>query len=152
MIRTLLFSVIILFSIYSCDFVDSFFDKQPKRIDFTIVDEYPVFPSCDTLATLKHKEICFEKMVTQYIETDLLLHEFDTPLSFSEALIIHIIVDREGVVSFHEIESSIKNKEISYELKEVIIQSIANFPTLTPAKKRGNAVQSMYMIPLYIIE
>jgi len=152
MIRIVLLLVIILLTTTSCDYVDSFFVKKPKKIDFTLVDEYPVFPSCDSIATLEYKELCFEKTASMYLETDLLLHEFVTPLSSSEALLVHIRVDREGVVSFHSIESSVKSKEINPELKEVIIESIGNFPTLIPAKKRGNTVQSLYMIPLYIVE
>ena len=152
MIRIVPLLVIILLTTTSCDYVDSFFVKKPAKIDFTLVDEYPIFPSCDSIATLEYREQCFEKTASMYLETDLLLHEFVTPLSSSEALLIHIIVDREGVVSFHSIESSVKGKEINPELKEVIIKSIENFPTLIPAKKRGNVVQSVYMIPLYIVE
>lgn len=152
MIRILLFTVIVLFSLTSCDYFDSIFYKKPTRIDFTKVDEYPVFPSCDSLATLKVKEFCFEETLSLQLETDLLLHEFTTPLSFANALIVHVKVDKEGILSFHAIESSVKNKKINAELKEVIIESISNFPKLKPAQKRGNAVQSTYMIPLYIIE
>ncbi len=152
MIRILLFTVIVLFLLTSCDYFNSIFNKKPTRIDFTMVDEYPVFPSCDSLATLKVKEFCFEETLSLQLETDLLLHEFTTPLSFSDALIVHVKVDKEGVLSLYTIESSVKNKKMNAELKEIIIESISNFPKIKPAQKRGNAVQSIYMIPLYIVE
>ena len=151
MIRIVLSLVILLVTITSCDYVDSFFVKKPKKINFTLVDEYPIFPSCDSIATLEYRQDCFEKTASMYLETDLLLHEFVSPLS-SEALLVHIRVDREGIVSFHSIESSVKSEEINPELKEVIIKSIGDFPKLIPAKKRGNTVQSLYMIPLHIVE
>ena len=151
MIRIVLSLVILLVTITSCDYVDSFFVKKPKKINFTLVDEYPIFPSCDSIATLEYREDCFEKTASMYLETDLLLHEFVSPLS-SEDLLVHIRVDREGIVSFHSIESSVKSEEINPELKEVIIKSIGDFPKLIPAKKRGNTVQSLYMIPLHIVE
>jgi hypothetical protein len=152
MIRFLFFSLVILINFTSCNYVDSLFQKEVKRIDFTNVDVYPVFKSCDSIETVAYKQSCFEKTVSEYIYTDLLLHEFVEPLELSDALIIHIKVDKDGTASFLELESSAKTQAANSELKQVIRTSIAGFPKLTPAKKRGVYVSSMYMIPLYIIK
>lgn len=152
MIRTIPLFIILLLTLSSCNYLDYFIEKKPERIDFTTVDEYPVFPACDSISTKEYKESCFEKTASMYIETELLLHEFSTPVSFSEALIIHLKVDKEGVASFFSIEPSVKNKNINPEVEEAVKKGISNFPKLIPAKKRGNAVGSIYMIPLYIME
>lgn len=151
MIRIVPILILLLFTQTSCDYIDGYFKKEPLRIDFTCVDTYPVFPECDSIATQGYVETCFEKTASMYIETELLLHEFSKPLSFSEALIIHLKVDREGVASFQSIESIIKQKKINPEIEAAVKQGISNFPKLIPAKKRGNSVESIYMIPLYIV-
>ncbi len=143
---------LILLSFTSCDYFGYFFQKDSKRIDFTSIDEYPLFPSCDSLATLDFKEKCFEKTVAKYIQGDLEVHEFSSPEAITDAMIIHIDVDRNGKASLQELETSQKVKEFLPELEDVIRESIANFPILTPAKKRGNYVKSRYMIPIYIVE
>lgn len=152
MIRTIPLFIILFLTLASCNYIDSLFERKPKRIDFTSVDEYPVFPACDSLSTKEYKESCFEQTASMYIETELLLHEYSTPVSYSEALIIHLKVDKEGVASFFSIESSVKNENINPEVEEAIKKGISNFPKLIPAKKRGNAVGSIYMIPLYIMK
>jgi hypothetical protein len=151
MIKTYIFSLVLFLSIASCNYVDNLFKKDVKRIDFTSVDEYPTFPTCDSIQTVDYKQSCFEKTVSEYIYTDLLLHEFSAALKVSDAIIIHIVVDLEGKVNFLELESSANSLEANSELTEVIKESIANFPKITPAKKRGVYVNSKFMIPLYIV-
>ena len=152
MIRTLIFSIVVLLSISSCSYVDGFFKKEVKRIDFTSVDQYPVFPSCDSIKSADYIQKCFEETASEYIYTELLLHEFTSSVVISDALIIHINVDREGVVSFIKLEASAKTQKANAQLIEVVKESIDQFPTVIPATKRGVFVNSKYMIPLYIVK
>jgi len=150
MIQRLLLTFLLLIFFSSCNFMDGFFKKEVKRIDFNMVDEYPIFPNCDSLLTEEEKIACFERTLSEQIESDLTIYEFNPPITISEALIIHVRVDRYGVLSFQEIEAASASKQINPELIDVIKNSIATLPSAKPAKKRGNDVGSVYMIPLYI--
>lgn len=138
-------------SIVSCDYVDSFFQKDSKRIDFTSVDEYPFFSTCDSLASPEIKQDCFEKTLVAILKKDLEEHDFITTETVSDAMIIHIEIDNNGKVALRLIEKGNKKIETSIEIDSIIQKSIENLPMLTAAKKKGNFVKSTYMIPLYII-
>lgn len=144
--------IFIVLSFASCDYFDTIFNKNPDRIDFTSVDEYPVFPSCDSLATVEFKQKCFENTLAKYLQRDLELHKFSSPLAITDALIIHVNIDKNGKASLQNLETSKQIKETLPELEAIIRESINNFPKLIPAKKRGLYVSSKYIIPLYIVE
>lgn len=152
MYKISIFFIFIVFSFTSCNYFDRIFNKNPNRIDFTSVDEYPMFPSCDSLATIAYKQKCFENTLAKYIQRDLEQHKFSSPLVITDALIIHINVDENGKASLQNLEASTQIKELLPELEALINESIVNFPTLIPAKKRGLYVNSKYIIPLYIVE
>ncbi len=152
MYRILLLFIISVLSLTSCNYIDAILNRTPDRIDFTSIDEYPLFPSCDSLATLAYKQKCFEKTIAKYLQRDIELHNFSAPKVIMDALIIHITIDNKGNAFLQNLENSKRIKETFPELEEVIRKSIANFPTLIPAKKNNLYVNSKYIIPLYIVE
>lgn len=136
----------------SCDFVNSMLTNKQDRIDFTSIDEYPQFPSCDSLATLAFRKKCFEDTAARFIQNDLDVHNFSSPKPIADAIIVHFDIDNQGYASLFELETSELVKESLPELEDVIRESIANFPRLKPAKKRNISVASRYMIPVYIVD
>lgn len=152
MYKTLAFSLVVLVSFISCDYLEGIMQKDSKRIDFTSVDEYPIFSTCDSLATIEIKEKCFEEKLVALIKDDLEKQDFVTTKSSTDVIIIHVEIDREGKAILQDLETSLIIKEALPELEKSIRRSIDSIPTLIPAKKRGNYVSSKYMIPLYIVE
>lgn len=144
--------MVVLLSFISCDYLEGFLQKDSKRIDFTSVDEYPFFSTCDSLATIEIKEKCFEEKLVALIKDDLEKQDFVTTKSSTDVIIIHVEIDREGKAILKDLETTLKIKEALPELEKSIRKSIDSIPTLIPAKKRGNYVSSKYMIPLYIVE
>ncbi len=153
MYKLLVISIVILLTFSSCDYLDGIIHKRSNRIDFTSVDEYPFFPTCDSLATIEFKKKCFEDELVAYIKNDLEKQNFVSPKgSTTDAIIIHIEIDMNGRTILRDLETTSKIKEELPELEKSILESIASIPTMIPAKKRGHFVSSKYMIPLYIIE
>ena len=148
--KSFLILILPLVLLTSCRFFDSLFEVKGPRIDFTNVDEYPFFPTCDSLATIAYNKDCFEKTVVKYLQKDLSSYQITVPKSLKEAVIIHIEVNKNGETSLYELEASDKVKEYIPDLEHIISESLGNFPILKPAKKHGNYVTSRYMIPLYI--
>ncbi len=152
MYKLLVISIVVLLTFVSCDYLDRIIHKQSNRIDFTSVDEYPFFPTCDSLATVEFKKKCFEDKLVAFIKYDLEKQNFVSPKGSTDAIIIHIEIDRNGKAILRDLETTSKIKEELPELEKSIQESIDSIPTLIPAKKRGQYVSSKYMIPLYIIE
>lgn len=151
MYKIVAISLVVYLSFVSCDYVNSFFQKDSKRIDFTSVDEYPFFSTCDSLASPEIKQECFEKTLVAFLKLDLEKHNLITTETVSDAMIIHIAIDNNGKVALQSIEKGNKKMETSIEIDSIIQNSIENIPMLTAAKKGDNFVKSTYMIPLYII-
>ncbi len=104
----------------SCSYIDSFFEVKGIRIDFTKVDEYPFFPSCDSLATVSYNKDCFEKTVVKYLQKDLSSYQIKVPKAIKEAVIIHIEVNKNGETSLYELEASDKVKAYIQDLEDII--------------------------------
>lgn len=152
MYRLLTISILVLLTFVSCDYFEGLMQKRSNRIDFNTVDEFPFFPSCDSLATLEFKEKCFQEKLVAFIKNDLEKQEFISPNSSTDAIIIHIEIDRNGKAILRELEANARIKEALPELENSIRKSIDSIPIMIPAIKRGNYVSSKYMIPLYIVE
>jgi len=152
MFQKIIYLFFLLFTIYSCEYVDGVFNKGMDRIDFTSIDAYPQFPSCDSLATLAFRKKCFENTAASLIQNDLEVHDFSSPKPIADAIIVHFDIDNKGHASLFELETSELVKESLPELEDVIRESIANFPVLKPAQKRNFNVGSRFMIPVYIVD
>ncbi len=136
----------------SCQFIENWSSDNPKRIDFKSVDAYPVFPSCDSLATMEFQKKCFEDTVSKLIQAELDVNELTSPVPMSTAIIVHIQIDKNGKASLLKLENFNKIKPYLPELEDVIRQSLANFPVLKPAQKHHINVTSTYMVPIYIVD
>lgn len=152
MLKTSIYLFLLMFLLYSCEYIERFTNKDPYKIDFTSVDEYPLFPSCDSLATISYRQQCFEETVAKLIQGDLEIHEFSSPVHVTDAIIVHFEIDKEGKANLIELETSDLVRITLPELEDVIRESLVNFPVLQPAKKRDFNVGSKYMIPIYIID
>ena len=146
MYKNLVFILAVLFATTSCNY---FRKEQP--IDFTKLDRYPVFYGCDSTANPIVIKLCFEQSVASYLQKDLdTCHYMNLSALKDTGLIVHIEVSNEGVCSLIEIEKINSVEEALPGLESQILESIKNFPGITPAKKMGVPVTSRFMVPLYI--
>ena len=152
MLRPFTYLLFLLLLTTSCEYMNSLFDKDADKVDFTSIDEYPQFPSCDTLVTIESKQKCFEYTATDIIQADLEVQEFHSSQPITDAIIVHFEVDKNGEASLFDLETSVLVKELLPELENVISESIANFPVLTPAKKQNINVTCRFIVPVYIVE
>lgn len=129
----------------------NFFKKEPKPLDFTSLDVYPIFEGCDSTATTEKIKQCFEQSFVNFIQRDLDTCHFINQTRLKDTgIIIHFDVLRDGTCKVVEIEK-INNIETALpELQSQIIQSVSNLPPFTPAKKIGQKVNARFMIPMYI--
>ncbi len=152
MTRILAYLLFFAMAVSSCQFIEEFTQNKTDRIDFNSVDEYPQFPSCDSLATPDFQKKCFEETLSKFIQGELDVNELTSPIPMSTAIIIHVKIDKDGKASLVKLENFNKIKEYLPELEDVINQSLANLPQLEPAKKHNLKVTSTYMIPIYIVD
>ena len=128
-----------------------FFPKEPEPIDFTTIDEYPLFETCDSTANMEVRKMCFEQTIVNHIQQDLDTCHFNSENYLrNTGLILHIDVKFDGSCYIYDIEKINKIEESLPDLQTQLMLSVDNLPKLKAAKKRGQYVTSRFMIPLYI--
>lgn len=134
---------------------DSFFQKkihsedilleQEKTIQWNEVDTFPIFESCDELASKDVQRSCFEQYVSRQLSSKI-SSEFSYYKNFSDTLFLNFLINEKGVLTIEKIESMHQNKL----LDSLIRQSIAELPKLYPAQKRDIPVSCRLRLPLIV--
>ncbi len=151
--RTIFF-LIFLTSIFSCDDFLCFKKKEKLLldtiVDFSSVDSYPSFKTCDTIFKKQKKLDCFNATIHQKIENELLQHNFTVKDSIDEVVYVDVKISSNGIVSVDSIISSPKIKKQLPLLDSLLRVSVKKIPKLHPAIKRGVPVQTKHQLPLII--
>lgn len=116
---------------------------EKEAIELKVVDKAPIFPGCETEATLEDLKKCFSLNVQKYVN-----HNFNTKLADKAGLkgvnriFVKFIVDQNGEISevFARAPHSI--------LKEETERVIRSLPKLSPAEKDGKTVSVKYVLPI----
>ncbi|PQJ79331.1 hypothetical protein [Polaribacter porphyrae] len=119
-------------------------------IDFTSVDTYPSFKECDSLIDKEKKSICFRNTIHQKIGEELSKHSFKIKDSIDETILVDLIINSDGKITFEALQSSEKIKKELPELDSIIHLSVDNLPTIFPAIKKRYKVTTKYQLPIRI--
>ncbi|MCK8522437.1 energy transducer TonB [Aquimarina sp. D1M17] len=118
-------------------------DKPVEKVPFIAVEDVPVFPGCETLATNKEKAKCFSEKIARIISK-----KFNTDLGERYGLTgvqrIYALfeVGTDGLIS--NIQVRAPHPKLEKEAKRVI----GLFPQMTPGKQRGTPVIVKYQLPI----
>lgn len=150
----LLLTMLALFSCQKICTVSTYFckDKTEEKlpIDFTQVDEFPKFKTCETFLDYEKSKLCFETTLHQKIAQRVSNLHLKTEEQITDTITIHFGIDKEGYFSCSKINT---NESLKLQLPNlsVEIQEIINgLASVEPAQKRGIPVTSTYHIPLVI--
>ncbi len=151
------FTILILSSFFSCDLFVSKEKKTQKlinqellTIDWNDVDNYPLFESCDEMASKIGQRECFESELLRHFSATIREFEFILDQKVDKTVIVDFLIDQEGKVSVLNIE---KDRVIDSQMPEfngIVSQSLKNLPPLAPALKRGIPVNAKFRIPIVL--
>lgn len=116
---------------------------EPKTFPFIAVEDVPVFPGCEKLATNKEKAACFSEKVGKIIS-----RKFNTGLGEKygltgvQRIYTQFDVDTDGMIK------NIQVRATHPKLKKEAQRVINLFPQMTPGKQRGRAVTVKYQLPI----
>ena len=119
-------------------------------VDFTSVDTYPSFSNCDTIIDKNNKADCFRKTIHKKIGEELSKHSFIIKDSIDETVLVDLLINSDGKITFEALQSSEKIKKELPELDSIIHLSVDNLPTIFPAIKKRYKVTTKYQLPIRI--
>jgi Zn-dependent protease with chaperone function len=112
-------------------------------IPFAIVEEVPVFPGCESLASNEARRDCMTEKITAFVNKN-----FDVSAAKTFArpganrIYAQLRINKDGVVEEMGIRAS--SPELEEEARKVINQ----LPQMTPGKQNGQETGVLYMLPI----
>ncbi len=116
---------------------------EPVIVPFMAVEDVPVFPGCEKLATNKEKAACFSEKIRKIVS-----RKFDKGLGEKygltgvQRIYAQFDVDADGMIK------NIQVRAAHPKLKKEAQRVINLFPQMTPGKQRGIAVTVKYQLPI----
>ncbi len=156
MMKYILF-LFIFFFFFSCELninkkisVDEILDEEWKTFNWSDVDEYPSFSTCDSLSSLSLKKECFIFTLSNQISVDLISNTKTVNRIIQDTVILKFTISKDGEIDFDEliVDESIIDLRSLIDLS--FKSSIKKLPKIFPAIKRGQQVNVKFSLPIYV--
>ena len=150
-------SLFFLFFFFSCELninkkisVDEILDEEWKTFNWSDVDEYPSFSTCDSLSSLSLKKECFIFTLSNQISVDLISNTKTVNRIIQDTVILKFTISKDGEIDFDEliVDESIIDLRSLIDLS--FNSSIKKLPKIFPAIKRGQQVNVKFSLPIYV--
>jgi len=149
--------LLVLCSLASCDFFSSKEEKtaelvneQLQQIDWSDVDNYPLFANCDETVSKVAQRQCFESELLKHCSESLVKYAFHISTETNPKVLVDLLVDQDGKISVIGIEKDTGINTQMPKFDAIIVQAIKNVPPLAPALKRGIPVKAKFRIPIVL--
>lgn len=145
------------FFFFSCELninkkisVDEILDEEWKTFNWSDVDEYPSFSTCDSLSSLSLKKECFIFTLSNQISVDLISNTKTVNRIIQDTVILKFTISKDGEIDFDEliVDESIIDLRSLIDLS--FKSSIKKLPKIFPAIKRGQQVNVKFSLPIYV--
>ena len=130
--------------------VDEILDEEWKTFNWSDVDEYPSFSTCDSLSLLSLKKECFIFTLSNQISVDLISNTKTVNRIIQDTVILKFTISKDGEIDFDEliVDESIIDLRSLIDLS--FKSSIKKLPKIFPAIKRGQQVNVKFSLPIYV--
>ncbi len=125
-------------------------EKELQEIDWTDVDDYPLFNDCDELLSKEIQKQCFEEKLLLHLSADLQEFQLTSETEIKDVVFLDFRIENDGEITIVDIE----NKEIfgsqMEKFEDKVAKSLKSLPRIEPALKRGIPVSAKFRIPIFL--
>lgn len=118
-------------------------EEDDEIFNFAVVENKPIFPGCEKLATENDKFMCFNQGIMKHIGKNFEFPELARQMGIQGKVYVNFVIEKNGKVSTVTIARGV-DKLIDDEA----IRVIKKLPTFVPAKQRGKPVRMQYTVPI----
>ncbi|NRD19185.1 hypothetical protein HNV08_03925 [Winogradskyella eckloniae] len=125
-------------------------EEELQAINWTEVDTYPTFASCDSITVKEESKVCFQNTLITSVNQYLAEQNIVVTNDVFDTIKLNIIIDKHGLL---EIESIKIHPETVVEIPEIdslLRQSLKHIPKIYPAIKRGQQVTTAFQLPVIV--
>lgn len=151
----LLFSICL--ALISCKYFDAkktssedILNEELKTFNWDEVDTYPSFVACDSLSTKHEKKACFQRILTNYITSNLQKEPIIVTQDIHDTLNLEFKLSEKGILSLADFQVDSTTITEIPNLKSLIFKSLDSLPEIFPAVKRSRYVKTSFTLPLII--
>ena len=120
---------------------DEIAKKELQHINFSEVDQFPLFKTCDETANRQKQQHCFEQELHIWLKPHL--DSIPYKNTTGDTIQLNLSVDAKGKINL----DSLASKE---ELTETFQNIFKQSPQIYPAQKRGIPVKVSFQMPVIL--
>ncbi len=117
--------------------------RQSKDVPFAVIEQVPVFPGCENLASNDEQKKCMSDKIQEYVNKN-----FNTGLGKelnlkgTNRIIVQFKIDKQGNIK--DVKSRAPHPDLEVEAERVI----NSLPSMKPGKQGGTEVGVVYSLPI----
>ncbi|MFM8564797.1 MAG: energy transducer TonB, partial [Bacteroidota bacterium] len=111
--------------------------------NFVNVENKPLFPGCENLATEEERFNCFNTKTRQFIGKNFEFPEMARQMGIQGKVWVSFIIEKDGRITDVTVDRGVDKL-----LDEEAVRVVKLFPKMTPAKVGGRAVRMRYSLPI----
>lgn len=141
----------------SCDYfekqkikTEDIVSQELETIDWKAVDEYPSFSVCDDVLEKLPRKQCFERTLLNQVNTYLSNQNIIVSEDIEDTIAIKLRIDNKGNISVLNINTKFETQEAIPTIDSLLRESILKLPKIFPAIKRGQQVNTEFVLPVVI--
>ncbi len=117
-------------------------EEEEVSIPFAVIENVPIYPGCEKLATNNEKKDCFQKKMQEHIKKHFRYPPAAIELGIQGRVHVQFKIDNKGYITNIRMRGPDKN------LEREASRIIAALPQMTPGRQRGRNVAVPYSIPI----
>ncbi|MBV1925131.1 MAG: M56 family metallopeptidase, partial [Dokdonia sp.] len=116
---------------------------QDGDIPYAVIDQVPLFPGCDPLASREEQKKCTSQGISKYVNQNFNVKKFkDNGLVGNNRIFVQFKIDKTGNVE------DVRSRAPMPALKEEAERVIRSIPQMTPGSQKGMPVAVLYSLPI----
>ena len=142
----------LIFLILGCNYNPKNLDIPIPSVNWSENDEPPSIKLCDKISSDTERLICFKNNLIKLISENLDFTKTEVKKHLNDTILVSILIDKSGKVSFLNALSNLKIKEEIPLIDRILNDAINRLPNILPATKTNIGVQvsSKFELPLII--
>lgn len=143
--------------LYSCNYFENkkvysedILNEELQTIDWNAVDEYPSFSNCDSVSIQEDRKTCFTNTLLQHVNTYLSSQTIVVSKDIEDTIALRLAIDKTGHVKVLNVDVKSETAEVIPEIDSLLRYSIKTLPKVFPAIKRGQQVDTEFVLPVVI--
>lgn len=129
---------------------DEVLEEELNSMDWTDIDTYPAFPSCDGIMEKADQRACFENTILSSIRAQLANGKWVTSTPLSDTVFLQLDVDTTGLLEVAPLALDSLLRASLPKMDSLLLEGLKQLDRPAPAYKRGIPVRSKFTLPIVI--